>query len=646
MAVAKMKNVTLAFPAEEFENVSLELLSSNSFEPIDMKEIVSDDTKEELSVVGVSNPYQELYTEMMRFLKMTDYTPEFNPTNIDKELDIQKTMKRFALLNVSIRNAFEKENELRKKIQGYEKVLFYVKKLANLDVELEDLSKINRIKILFGRVPLRHYEQLVESSLNVPILILEANRDKDSSWIFVFTTPDFMEDAHKILRSAYFEEDKLPVDYSGTPKEIKKRLESLINISKISMEENNNIVQKVFYASKEFVDDVYSAIVARKRAYDLSVFNRKTPDDNVHIVSGWMPEEAAERLSNRMEEKALVVESSSEDISKKNPEIKVPVKLKNKGQIFQAFEFITEMFGTPRYNEIDPTPFITAFFIFMYGFMLGDVGHGLVLFLFGYFLYKKGSGKFGIVMMSSALSSVFFGFMYGSIFGFENWIPAIWLRPIIQINQLLEISVYFGIGMLIFGMVLNVINGFKQKDMEKALFSAEGITGLVFYIPAIVVVSLYFMNKPVPLSPLFWGALFGTTLLVMFFKRPLAQLVKHEKITLPNGFWVEAGFGMFETLISYLSNAISFVRLAAFALTHEALFMAFWVLTLMVLPTPGGGIWAFIVFLLGQLMLVGLEGLVVFIQDLRLIYYEFFTKFFEASGVDFRPFLFLEGDAK
>ncbi len=646
MAVVKMRNVTLAFPKEEFEDVSLELLSSQSFEPFDMKELVGDDLKKELATVEPLNPYQELYTEMTRFLKMTNYTPKFDPSKIDEELDVPKTLRRFSLLNNSIRSAFEKKNELNKRLQGYEKVLFYVKKLANLDVELEDLSKINRIKMLFGRVPLRHYEPLVESSLNVPILILEANRDKDSSWIFVFTTPDFMDDAYKILRSAYFEEDKLPVDYKGTPKEIERRIESLIRITKISMEENDSIVRKVFYASKEFVNEVYSTIVAHKRAYDLSTFNKKTPQNNVHLISGWMPAEEVKNISKRVKEKVLVLDNDSEEVVKKHPTLKVPVKLKNKGQIFQAFEFITQMFGTPRYDEIDPTPFITAFFIFMYGFMLGDVGHGLCLFMFGYLMYKKGSGKFGIVMMSSALSSVFFGFMYGSVFGFENWIPAIWLRPIIQINQLLEISIYFGIGMLIFGMILNIVNGFRQKDVEKALFSAEGIVGLIFYIPAIVLTSLYFMNKPIPLSPAFWGILFGGTLLIMFFKKPLAQMVKHEKVSLPNGFWVEAGFGMFETLISYLSNAISFVRLAAFALTHEALFMAFWVLTLMVLPTPGGGLWAFIVFLLGQLMLVGLEGLVVFIQDLRLIYYEFFTKFFEASGVDFHPFLFLEGDAK
>lgn len=641
MPLAKMKNVTIAFPDEGIEDVNLKLLSSQAFEPLNIKNIVSEEVHSDLLPVEDENPYQEVYNEMMRFLKMTDYTPRFDESKIEEQLDIQKTLKRFSLLNKSIKHSFERKNELTKKLQEYDKALFYVSVLANLNVELENLEEIRRVKMFFGRVPIRHYEPLVESSLNVPILVLEVNRDKDNSWIFVFTTPDFVDDAHKILKSAYFEEDKLPVGYQGTPKEIKKRIESLIEMTKISIKEYESAVDKVLYASKEFVDNVYSTIVSHKRIYDLEKFNSSTPQKSIHFVSGWMPENELDKIRDELEEKALIAENSPNEITQKNPSISVPVKLINRGKIIQAFEFITRMFGVPRYGEIDPTPFITAFFIFMYGFMLGDVGHGSILFLFGYLLYKKGSGKFGIVMMSSALSSIFFGFMYGSVFGFD-WIPALWLKPTLQINQLLVISVFYGIGMLILGMVLNVINGFLQKDMEKALFSAEGIAGLLFYIPSVYIVTLYFMKKPIPLPPIFWEILLGVTFTCMLFKKPLAQIVTHQKLSLPNGFWVETGFGMFETLLSYLSNTISFVRLAAFALTHEALFMAFWILTLMVLPTVGGGIWATIVFLLGQLVLVGLEGLVVFIQDLRLIYYEFFTKFFEASGRDFHPFTFTQ----
>ena len=647
MAVTKMENVTLAFSREELEKVHLNLISSDEFEPIQFKDIVDDEIAGELFQGKSENPYKELYNEMTNFLKITGYKPLFDKRQVKlkENLDVEATIKRFRLMNKGVKSFLEKRNELSKKLKEYKKVLFHVKILANLNVELENLAEFRRVKLLFGRVPLRHYEALVESLLKVPILVLEVNRDESNSWIFVFTTPDFMTEAHKILQSAYFEEDKLPVDYRGTPFEVKERIESLIEITELSIKERDSAIKKVLYASKEFIDGVYSTVLAHKRVYDLANFNDATPGQNLYFISGWMPKDDVEDFGKKLDGKVLMIDKSAESIQK-DKKIDVPVKLKNKGFLFQGYELITKMFGTPNYNEIDPTPYVTAFFIFMFGFMLGDIGHGTILFLFGYFMNKKGSKKFGTVMMSAALSSVFFGFMYGSVFGFEDWIPALWLRPILQINQLLVVSIYFGIGMLSFGMILNIINGFRQRNLEKAIFSAQGIAGLVFYWPSIVAVSFYFIRGNIPFNGIMLTVVLIAALIAMFFKKILGQLVSRQKVSLPKGFWVESGFGIFETLISFLSNAISYVRLAAFALMHGALFLAFWVMALMVLPSPGGGVWAIIIFLLGQLILVGLEGLVVFIQDLRLVYYEFFTKFFEASGKDFHPFLFREDDVE
>ncbi len=641
MAIARMENVTLAFPRDRLEDVHMKLISSGAFEPIHMQEIVDPELSEDLSVVGNGNPYQGLYDEMMNFLKMTGYEPLFDERNVDlnEPLDIEDTTEKFRQMNESIHKFFNEKNDLNKRLQTYENVLFHVRLLAGLDVELEDFAQLSRIKLIFGRVPIRNYETLVESSLKVPILILEVSRDKDSSWIFVFTTPDFMDEAHKILQSAYFEEDSLPVEQKGTPYEIKERMEALIEVTRLSIEENDLAIKKVLYANKEFIDRVYPIILAHKRTYDLASFSNSTPGKSLCFLSGWVPEEDAKTLSKEIGEDVLVVNKAAEEMEKKK--VDIPVKLKNPGFLFRGYEFITNMFGTPNYNEIDPTPFVTLFFIFMYGFMLGDVGHGLILFLFGYLMYRRNAQKMGTVIMSAAISSIFFGFMYGSVFGFD-WIPTVWLKPILQINQLLIISIYFGVGMMTFGMILNIINGFKQRNWEKAIFGAEGIVGLLFYSISLLSISLYLVKGKLPFNRVFLEIIFFVSLLLMLLKGILGQLVSHKKISLPNGFWVEAGFGLFDALIRFFSNTISYVRLAAFALTHEALFLAFWTMTLMVLPAPGGGIWAAIIFLLGQIILVGLEGLVVFIQALRLVYYEFFTKFFEGTGRTFHPFVFKE----
>ncbi|MGC8638068.1 MAG: V-type ATP synthase subunit I [Athalassotoga sp.] len=639
MAVSRMDNVTFVVPRERVEDNNLKIIEAASFEPHYVEEILDNEITSSLSKVQSENPYRQVYTEMMNFLKMSEYKPPFDEKEINlyEPIDIDSIEKKFKLMNEGIRNFFNRKNELTKQLKDYENVLFHVNILANLKIDLGDLSQINRIKLIFGRVPIRNYDNLIESSLKDPILILEVNRDRDNSWLFVFTSPDFEEAARKILQSAYFEEDTLPVDYTGTPKEVKSRIESLVEITKISINENDFAIKKVLYSNKEFIDKYYPIILGHKRVYDLHSFSSST--GSLYLLNGWMPSKEAKKFFEETEEDVLMINESAEKISKQK-KIEVPVKVENRGGWLKGFEFVTKMFGIPSYGEIDPTPFVAAFFTFMFGFMLGDVGHGAILFLFGYFMYKKGSKQFGTVMMSAASASIFFGFMYGSVFGFE-WLPAIWLRPIIQINQLMIVGIYYGIGMISFGMILNIINGFRQRNWEKAFFSPEGIAGLVFYWPAVIAVSFYLFEGKVPYMNLII-VLIIVSLIAMLLKKPLGQIVSGEKINLGEGFWVETGFGMFDTLISFLSNAISYVRLAAFALTHEALFEAFWIMTLMVLPARGGDVWAILIFLMGQLILVGLEGLVVFIQSLRLTYYEFFTKFFEAGGREFHPFTFSE----
>ncbi len=637
MAVEKMERVSFALEREKLEEEQFRIVSSKAFEPLEIKNVLNEKFAG-LLTIRRANPYDNAYSEMMRFLKMSNYTPTFDESEFDmyRPLDIKETEEKFYALNQSVNSLFNKRNELKKALQNYEKVLFHVKILSNLKIDLGDIKSFERIILIFGRIPQSRYETLVESSRKVPILVLEVKKETDFSWIFVFTPPNFLNEAYKILHSAYFEEDSVPEGYKGTPKEIRRKMEALIELTKLSIQENEVEMRKVLYANKEFVDGVYPTVLAYKRIFDLTPYGAFSHEDNVYFINGWMPSKESRKME-RESEKGVIVLRKQVDVSSEEAS-RVPVKLKNKGKFFKSFELITEMFGTPKYGELDPTPLVALFFTFMYGFMLGDVGHGIILLLFALFMKKK-SEKFGVVMASASLSSIFFGFMYGSVFGFD-WIHAIWLRPILKINQLMIVSVYFGIGMMSVGMIMNIVNGFVQRNWEKAIFGAEGIVGMTFYLLSIFVVSIYLITGRLPVGVVSLEIIFFSSMVMIFFAHPINMLLKKKKPVLPEGFWVVSGFGVFNVLIEYLSNTISYIRLAAFALTHEALFTAFWILTLMVLPTPGGGVWATIVFLLGQIVLVGLEGLVVFIQDLRLTYYEYFTKFFEGSGREFKPFTF------
>jgi len=131
------------------------------------------------------------------------------------------------------------------------------------------------------------------------------------------------------------------------------------------------------------------------------------------------------------------------------------------------------------------------------------------------------------------------------------------------------------------------------------------------------------------------GILAVVLIFLVLFREPIANTIRHRKLydTTAGDYYVEAGFGLFEMLLGMLSNTLSFIRVGAFALTHVGLFMAFETLAKMV----GGGFGGIIVLLIGNILIIVLEGLIDFIQCLRLQFYELFSKYYTGDGNEFMP---------
>lgn len=635
MPIEKMSRVFFGFTEETFEKQLASLINSGSIEPINFVNIIDQETQDQVKRKEV-NPYEDVFNEMSRFLNIIDYEPELDKTELEtyKSVDIEKIRLKFEKLNESAVRIFDETKRMKKKLSEYKNILFHMNILSNLSIELGNLNDLERIRLIFGKIPKERYKALIESVTNLPILFLEVKKEKNLSWIFVLTPPDYLKETYDILHSAYFEEDSVPLNYKGTPKEIKQRMESSIKHTELSIRVNEIELQRMFYDSKEFIDKIYPHILLRKRIYDLSDFGVYSNDSNVFYLSGWIPEGSISRVIDDQERQILQIEKAEK--LKKSEKSTIPTKLVNQKGFFKGFEILTNLFGTPKYEEIDPTPFVAILFTLMFGLMLGDIGHGSILLLAAFLLRNKW-GNLSHVLMSASVSSIVFGFLYGSIFGFEAFHP-IWLRPSLEIEQLMTFSIYLGIATIICGFLINIINGILQKDWEKAIFSEKGIAGNTLYL-FLVYSAVNFLSKgSLPLSSSMFFFIVISLSVLIFLSEPLGTLIKGEKPKITGEFWLTSGVNLMNSLLEYLSNTISFVRLAAFALTHSALFTAFWTLTLMVKPVPGGAIFAFLVFMIGQFFLIALEGLVVFIQDLRLTYYEYFTKFYEGTGKPFKPF--------
>ncbi len=272
----------------------------------------------------------------------------------------------------------------------------------------------------------------------------------------------------------------------------------------------------------------------------------------------------------------------------------------------------------------------------MFGMMFGDVGHGLILMIVGAIIYfTKKMDIAGIGIMCGA-SSILFGFLYGSIFGNEEVLTPLYANPMHNIMTMFIASIIFGVVVIIIAMSINIINAVKSGKLKEILFDRNGITGMVFYFGVIIFASVMLLTGETITSYIFIIGFFILPIILMFLKEPLHNLLAGKK-ALPEKekgtFFVEAFFEVFEALLSFLSNTLSFIRLGAFALSHAGLSLAVWSVYRLIDGQIGG----IIALILGNILIIVLEGLVVGIQGMRLEYYELFSRFFNGEGREFRP---------
>ena len=288
------------------------------------------------------------------------------------------------------------------------------------------------------------------------------------------------------------------------------------------------------------------------------------------------------------------------------------------------------MYGIPNYTEMDPTWFVALTAFIMFGFMFGDIGHGLVVTIVGLILAKRKS-SLGPVLTAGGISSIIFGFLYGSIFGKEDIIKGILLSPMDNITNMLIAGIATGAVLIIIAMIFNIKNGIKNKDTGKIFFDKNGLAGLIFYTTILVLIVGFLLKEKMIISLAISTILILIPLILILFKEKLENLIKKDKNNVKVPI-VEKIFELIEMLLSMASNTISFVRLAAFAINHVGLCMAVYILADMF---SGAG--SIAVAIIGNIIVIALEGLIVAIQVLRLEYYELFSRFYTGDGKEYIP---------
>lgn len=369
------------------------------------------------------------------------------------------------------------------------------------------------------------------------------------------------------------------------------------------------------------------------------------------VISGWVPRDSAERLAQRVrtvtQDHAVVdIEPVQSVPGVSEGTLRVPILHRNP-LLLRPFQKLVDIYGTPSYAEVEPTAFFALGFLAMFGLMFGDVGHGAVLFSAGWFLFRYIPRflDYGILLMEAGVASAAFGALYGSMFGIRGVIPTLWLEPIDDLPHFMMIAVAFGALVVSGGLVLNIINSWRDGDWKAALYGPRGVAGTVLYWVILVVLARAFVPATVRIPGVVLGAVVIGVVILIAAARPLMRLLGRDARrprppvrTTP--LWLhalEASVELVDTLFSFFANTISFVRIAAFAAVHAGVFIAIFALADTIAAMRFGGVLSIVVHIAGNVLVILLEGLTVSVQVLRLEYYEFFGKFFRGGGEQYAP---------
>lgn len=300
-----------------------------------------------------------------------------------------------------------------------------------------------------------------------------------------------------------------------------------------------------------------------------------------------------------------------------------------------TFSPLVRAYGTPAYRDLDPSLLSGLAYVAMFGMMFADLGHGALLLGAAIYLRISRSRRLErlrqawVLLFGAALSSMFFGLLYGEFFGPTHMLPVIWLAPLDEPVPLMLAAIAIGAGLLSIAYAVGIVNRFREGGWRVAAYAPSGLAGAGTFL-GIGLVSAGVYAKLIPLT------VAGLCLVVA-----CAVLVTM-------GFFADAGGGgggvaqagieLLDLLLRIGSNVVSFARLAAFGLTHAALCLVVWQATVALgRHGPLGVVVAAIVFAVGNALAFSLEALIAGIQALRLEYYELFSRIFLVEGEPFRP---------
>ncbi len=574
---------------------------------------------------------------------------EIQPQNIEEifqkteEFDIHEALQKINEILFEFNNLANKLNHIDSEITRHFQMLEQTNILKSTGFKRKMVSKYEFLEFRIGEVSISVYEIIAKEIREYPAVLFPVKPQDDKIVVYLVYLKKDKYRLEQILNKYGFKDIQFSEELSDVSDNIIETLKTKI---KELQKERDSIIEKIEKFKKEQKEYI-KELFFKTRIIELKnkVSSHFLKTSKSYIISGWAPAKKIKELIKILE--SIVGKNYYIEVMERSElkEVKeVPVAYTNPG-IFKPFEYLTYNYGIPAYKTINPVPIMAVSYLIMFGVMFGDIGHGLILFLCGIFLGKLKKFRqtslrniFSLITYCG-ISSIVFGFLFGSFFGYEHLIKPLWLKPINNINTLFALAIGFGILIITTGIIINIINSIITRDFIQGIFSKSGLIGGTIYWGMIIIASKIYVLKQTPEKSLYFFLII-LPLMLLFLKKPVSKFIEHRRKMVKEGIMIylmENIVEIIEIIIGYVSNTLSFIRIIAFGLAHTGLFIAIFSLNEILKKSGMPDFLSVLVLIFGNIGIILLEGIVVSIQAMRLEYYEFFDKFFQKTGMKYEP---------
>lgn len=696
MGLAQLAKVTLILPRTESSKVASKLAQFEWFHPISSNSEYSDPHLDQLHLrsqklfQSIDEVVREL--EIKTEIGIMDALIKGTPKN-KKELQISEIEQLITKLEdqsktliTETSKIIDERDSINRQLDEYKTLKDTLSVVSSLKI---DLSKLTNSKLLYQNMFITKTKDLPEiqrSISNASLFTLKLN-DTNSA-LFIFGNNDDADKIGKAIRSFDISQITIPNTFSQNPNEAFKHLTTSIKELTTKKKEIDSAILKL---SKQNTSKILylreSSQIVREI---LETFRKPAGLKNFAIIQGYIPTVMADSFRKLHERWITIFEHKKHDAfhqiegeeegddyeaqqSKENQE---PTLFAN-GPYFRSFEPITLTQGQPKSNEVDPTLMIAFIFPIFYGLMFADAGQGALLALLGATFRIRGTGnlkKWGTLILASGIAAVFVGLIVGEAFGFHilevpggEFLRSLGFIGILNaadfseetVLTILTFSINIGIIHLVSAFAFAIYKGIKQGKTYEVL--SHRLPVLIMYLAVISlmlaavganykVLEMYTNQNPAPFFSNIAGEwvtveivtkiaflILMITILLQIIAVPLG--VKLGKLKVHGSVNEELFMTVIEVmlirLVELFANTISYTRIGIMLLVHVAL-MGTVINGVESFLSTGNFAVGIVVAMLGNFGVMMIEGLLVYIQALRLHLYEWFTKFYDGSGVPFK----------